>query len=113
MNFPEAQLKSTIIQSMAHPVRLLVVEFLADGEKKFSDIHALFDYDKSTISKHLSVLKSTGIISARKDGNETVYALEMCCFTAFLNCIDSIIQQNVDRQTCCIKVNRGTMDIKY
>lgn len=103
MVFKEAEIKSKIIQSMSHPVRLVVIDFLSEGEKAFSEIKALFDYDKSTISKHLSVLKNTGIISSRREGTDVYYKLEMCCFPAFLKCIDSIIKHNVEIQTCCIR----------
>lgn len=103
MEFKEAEIKSRIIQSMSHPVRLIMVDFLSDGEKTFSQIKSLFNYDKSTVSKHLSVLKSNGIISSKRDGVDMIYKLEMCCFPSFLKCIDSIIEHNVEVQSCCIK----------
>jgi ArsR family transcriptional regulator len=102
MDLTQAEIKASIIQAMAHPVRLIIVESLADGDLRFSAISALFDYDKSTISKHLSILKSKGIVSSHKEGNETVYTLLMPCFTAFSRCIDSIIEQNVKSQEYCI-----------
>ncbi len=102
MNLEQAEIKSSIIQSMAHPVRLIIVEALAGGEMKFSELTDFFTYDKSTISKHLSILKGKGIVSSYKNRTESIYKLEMCCFDAFLQCIDSIIEQNVKNQECCI-----------
>ena len=63
--FEEAEIRSKIIKAMAHPVRLMMIEFLKTGERCFSEIFDLFQLDKSTISKHLLVLKEAGIVSGR------------------------------------------------
>ncbi len=69
ITFSEAELRVKIIKAMAHPVRLMAIEFLRGGEHPFSEIFKLFQLDKSTISKHLLVLKEAGIISSRKSGS--------------------------------------------
>jgi hypothetical protein len=43
----------------------MMIEFWKTGERSFSEIFDLFQLDKSTISKHLLVLKEAGIVSGR------------------------------------------------
>ena len=100
--FQQAEIRAKIIKSMAHPVRLIVIEFLKDGERSFSDVFDLFDLDKSTISKHLLVLKEAGIVSSRKSGADMIYRLEVPCVTDFFNCVTAVIDSNVKRQQTCL-----------
>ncbi|MCX5832747.1 MAG: ArsR family transcriptional regulator, partial [Deltaproteobacteria bacterium] len=57
ITFEEAEIRAKIIKSMSHPVRLMIIEFLKGRERSFSEMFDLFKLDKSTVSKHLLVLK--------------------------------------------------------
>ena len=98
----EAEIRAKIIKAMAHPVRLMVIEFLKDREHSFSEIFDLFKLDKSTVSKHLLVLKESGIVSSRKDGTDMMYKLEVPCITDFFSCITAVIESNVKKQQVCL-----------
>lgn len=102
ITFEEAEIRARIIKSLSHPVRLMIVGLLKDGELPFSKINEVFESDKSTISKHLLVLKEAGIVSSRKSGLDMIYRLEMPCVTDFFNCITAVIENNIKRQQICI-----------
>ena len=102
ISFEEAEIRSKIIKSMAHPVRLMIIELLKDGEHSFSAIFDLFNLDKSTVSKHLLVLKESGIISSRKTGTDMIYRLDVPCITDFFSCVTAVIESNVKKQQACL-----------
>ena len=102
ITFAEAEIRSKIIKAMAHPVRLMMIEFLKAGERSFSDIFGLFQLDKSTVSKHLLVLKEAGIVTSRKSGADRIYKLEVSCVTDFFNCVTAVIDSNVKKQQVCL-----------
>ena len=102
ISFEEAEIRSKIIKAMAHPVRLMIVDMLKDGEATFSKIKGVFESDKSTISKHLLVLKESGILSSRKSGVDMIYRLETPCIIAFFGCVTGVIENNVKRQQVCL-----------
>lgn len=102
ITFEEAEIRSRIIKALSHPVRLMIVELLKDGELPFSRINEVFESDKSTISKHLLVLKEAGIVSSRKSGLDMIYRLEMPCVTDFFNCITAVIENNIKKQQICL-----------
>ena len=102
ITFSEAELRVKIIKAMAHPVRLMVIEFLRSGEHSFSEIFKLFQLDKSTISKHLLVLKDAGIVSSRKSGTDMIYKLEVPCVADFFSCATVVIESNVKKQMKCL-----------
>jgi ArsR family transcriptional regulator len=76
ITFEEAEIRAKIIKAMSHPVRLMLIEFLKGGERSFSAMFDLFKLDKSTVSKHLLVLKEAGIVSSRKEGMDMIYILD-------------------------------------
>ena len=102
ISFEEAEIRAKIIKAMGHPVRLMMVEFLKERERSFSDIFDLFKLDKSTVSKHLLVLKEAGIVSSKKEGADMVYKLEVPCVTNFFSCVTAVIESNVKKQQACL-----------
>lgn len=110
ITFTEAESRVKIVKAMAHPVRMMVIEFLKEGESPFSEIFKLFKLDKSTISKHLLVLKEAGIISSQKSGVDMIYKLETPCVTNFFNCATLVIENNVKKQLNCLCEHKSTVD---
>jgi ArsR family transcriptional regulator, arsenate/arsenite/antimonite-responsive transcriptional repressor len=103
ISFEEAEIRSNIIKAMAHPVRLMIIDLLkGGGEIPFSRINDRFPSDKSTVSKHLTVLKDAGIVSSRKSGVDMIYRLEVPCVTDFFGCVTAVIENNVRRQQVCL-----------
>ena len=102
ISFQEAEIRAKIIKAMGHPVRLMMIEFLKKKERSFSDIFDLFKLDKSTVSKHLLVLKEAGIVSSRKSGVDMIYKLEVPCVTDFFSCVTAVINSNVKKQQMCL-----------
>ena len=102
ITFQDAEIRAKIIKAMAHPVRLMVIEFLKKKEHSFSEIFDLFELDKSTVSKHLLILKEAGIVSSKKNGADMVYKLEVPCVTDFFSCVTAVIESNVKKQQVCL-----------
>ncbi len=102
ISFEEAEIRAKIIKAMGHPVRLMMIEFLKKEERSFSDVFDLFKLDKSTVSKHLLVLKEAGIVSSRKSGADMIYKLEVPCVTDFFSCVTAVINSNVKKQQMCL-----------
>lgn len=102
ISFEEAEIRSKIIKALSHPVRLMIVDALKDNEIPFSKINEFFKSDKSTVSKHLLVLKEAGIVSSRKSGLDMIYKLEVPCVIDFFSCVTAVIENNVKRQQACL-----------
>lgn len=83
--------KAAILKGIAHPVRLRVVEALACCEMCVCEIAELFDFDRTTISKHLSLMKGLGILDSRKDGLNVMYSLRMKCLASLLSCVEKVV----------------------
>jgi uncharacterized membrane protein YraQ (UPF0718 family) len=62
------------LSALAHPSRLLIVEALEDGEMTVSALTGIVGSDISTVSRHLAVLRSAGILASGM-GNGPALAL--------------------------------------
>ena len=102
ITFQEAEIRAKIIKAMAHPVRLMMIEFLKGGERSFSEMFDLFKLDKSTVSKHLLVMKEAGIVSSRKEGMDMIYTLDVPCITDFFSCVTAVIDNKVKKHQACL-----------
>lgn len=59
------------------------------------DLTALVGADVSTVSKHIAILKSAGIVEGEKRGQLVLYRLRCACFADFLGCVDTIVSDRV------------------
>lgn len=87
-----------IFKALAHPARLQVVEELARGERCVCELQAVVGSDMSTVSRHLAVLRNTGVVSDEKRGNQVFYSLKIPCIMDMFSCIDSVLNER-RRQT--------------
>ena len=90
--------RAKIIKAMAHPTRLFIVEELSQGEKCVCELTEMIGADVSTVSKHLSVLKSAGIISDDKRGSQVYYDLRVPCVLNFFGCVESVLKSNAEER---------------
>ena len=83
--------KVKIFKALGHPSRLFIVETLNNrGELCVCEITDLLGYDISTISKHLNVLKSAGLVKSEKRGNMVMYESLVPCLADFLGCFSTL-----------------------
>ena len=52
-----------VFKALGHPVRLMIVEMLLDGERCVCELQKDSGRDMSTVSSHLNVLKNSRIVS--------------------------------------------------
>jgi DNA-binding transcriptional ArsR family regulator len=91
-------IRANVFKALAHPSRLLIVEELAQKEHCVCELTEMIGADMSTVSKHLSVLKSAGIILDQKRGLQVYYRLKMPCVLRFFDCVGEVIETNAKEQ---------------
>jgi DNA-binding transcriptional ArsR family regulator len=88
--------RSQVFKALGHPTRLMIVEELARAEKCVCELTGLVGSDMSTVSKHLSVLKTAGVVLDERRGSQVWYRLQMLCVSGFISCI----QAELYRRAC-------------
>nr|WP_282730821.1 metalloregulator ArsR/SmtB family transcription factor [Methanobacterium alcaliphilum] len=60
--------QSNVFKAISDPTRLKILYLLQEGELCVCEINTALEKPQSTISHHLTVLKSSGFIKGRKEG---------------------------------------------
>jgi DNA-binding transcriptional ArsR family regulator len=66
---------SGVFRALADPTRRQILQDLRDGELTAGDIASRFTITAPSISRHLTVLKSAGLVQERRDANRIYYSL--------------------------------------
>ncbi len=60
--------QAEICAALANPVRLMILDLLAEEEATATDLLQTLKIPKSNLSQHLKVLKAAGILKVRNEG---------------------------------------------
>ena len=90
--------RARIIKALAHPTRLFLVDELSRGERCVCELTEMVGADMSTVSKHLAVLKASGIVKDEKRGSRVFYTLRCACVLNFFTCVESVLKTNARAQ---------------
>lgn len=66
---------AAVARALADPKRLCVLETLAGGERSVSDLSRDVGCQVPNMSQHLAVLRSVGLVRARREGSTVFYRL--------------------------------------
>ena len=69
------RLKADFFRTLGHPVRIRVLELLAEGDSTVTGLLQRLPVEQPYLSQQLGVLRRAGVVSARRDGSNVVYGL--------------------------------------
>lgn len=85
MNLELQKFKAEFFKALAHPLRIRILELLAEGEKNVNELQTLSGAEGSAVSQQLSVLRSKNIVFGKKEGNRVLYSLRDPMINDLLN----------------------------
>ncbi|MBI3453139.1 MAG: winged helix-turn-helix transcriptional regulator [Rhodospirillales bacterium] len=72
---PNARRASALLKAMANERRLLILCYLAQGERSVSELEALVKLSQSALSQHLARLRRDGLVATRRAAQTIYYSL--------------------------------------
>jgi DNA-binding transcriptional ArsR family regulator len=66
-----------VFEALADPTRREIVAMLAAQERSAGDIAGRFPIAGPSVSRHLRVLRESGVVSYRQDAQARIYRLEL------------------------------------
>ena len=85
--------RAGIFKALGHPARLAMVIALGKGELCVCELQELVGSDISTVSKHLTVLRTVGLVESDKRGKQVFYSLKLPCTLGFVHCVDKALKE--------------------
>jgi len=89
---------SQIYKVLADPTRLKILYNLKDGPKNVSELVEILNIKQASVSKHLSILKNSGVLKAKREKNNVYYSLSDNKITSICDMICSYIKDKLKKE---------------
>lgn len=94
--------QAKVHKALAHPTRLFIVEELSRRERCVGELTEMIGVEMPTVSRHLSVLRSAGIVEDDKRGAQIFYRLKTPCVMNFFRCVTEVRQAAIKREAALL-----------
>jgi DNA-binding transcriptional ArsR family regulator len=75
---PDLHSKAELLKALAHPERLAILHLLCKAPKGRLTVKAIYESleaQQAAISRHLGILKNSGVVHRMQEGQKTFYGL--------------------------------------
>ncbi len=92
------ELKANILKALGQPTRLKILELLRDGERCVCEIFPAIKEEQSNVSRHLALMKATGILASRKQGQMVHYRVRDPRVFKLLDGVGALLKTHLDER---------------
>ena len=92
------ELMAEILKALAQPTRLRILELLRHGEKCICEIVPAINGEQSNISRHISLMQRSHLVTTRKDGVKVMVRVRDPKIFYILDSITSILKNQMNEQ---------------
>jgi len=78
---------AAVLKTVAHPLRLRIVELLELGEKSVTELKGLLGVTQPLTSQHLSQMRMRGVLGSRREGTTVYYSIANPDVVKVIHCI--------------------------
>lgn len=83
----QLQRAADILKTVAHPMRLQIIDALEGGEMSVAELCRLLGMPQPYASQQLNLMKNKGILSSRRSGNLVFYAVANPSVVKIIHCV--------------------------
>jgi ArsR family transcriptional regulator len=98
MNERILELKAEVLKTLAQPTRLKILELLRNGEKCICEIVPALNGEQSNISRHISLMQKSHLVTTRKDGVKVMVKVRDPKIFEILDRVGSILKNQMKEQ---------------
>jgi DNA-binding transcriptional ArsR family regulator len=98
-----AEAKAQIFKALGHPVRIRMVEALAERSHCVCELVEMVPGTQATTSRHLDVLFRAGIVGRRREGVKMIYELAMPCLLKTMPCVIESLRKRLDAEAAVLE----------
>jgi ArsR family transcriptional regulator len=92
------ELKAEVLKTLAQPTRLKILECLRGGEKCICEIVPAINGEQSNISRHISLMQKTNLVTTRKDGVKVMVKVKDQKIFEILDKVSLILKNQMKEQ---------------
>lgn len=88
-----------ICKALGDPKRIQMLYALADRPHKVTDLASALSIPQPTASRHLTVLRNSGLVSTERDGTSVIYSLADPVIITVLDTMRGLLKSALERQS--------------
>ena len=92
----DADLTDEVLRAIAEPHRREILRLVATEEMAAGEIATAFDVTRTAISQHLTVLRSAGLVTERREGTRRLYRARPEGLAGLREFLDSMWTSSLD-----------------
>jgi DNA-binding transcriptional ArsR family regulator len=100
------------LKAAGDPTRTRILKLLEHRELCVCQIQAVLRLAPSTVSKHLTILRTAGLVEDRREGKWTEYALSTEGTNSFADAVLRILRGPLDRDPLVVADRRRLREVK-
>ena len=89
-----------VFKALSDPKRVKIVDLLSCGEMCGCVLLKCFEITQPTLAHDMKVLTEAGIVTSRRAGKKTIYALNKEAVESYRRQVDAIFQDNSGNDPC-------------
>src|SRR4030043_1614234 len=89
------ELKAEVLKALAQPTRLKILELLRHGEKCICEIVPAIKGEQSNISRHISLMQKSNLVTTRKDGVKVMVKVSDPKIFEILDSINLLLKKQI------------------
>ena len=89
-----------VFKALSDPKRVKIVDMLSCGEMCGCVLLKCFEITQPTLAHDMKILTEAGIVTSRREGKKTIYALNKEAVERYRRQVDGIFQDNSGNKTC-------------
>jgi DNA-binding transcriptional ArsR family regulator len=97
------ELKAEILKALAQPTRLKILELLRNEEKCICEIVPALNGEQSNISRHISLMQKSHLVTTRKDGVKVMVKVRDPEIFDILDRVGAVLKNQMNEQTRLLK----------
>jgi ArsR family transcriptional regulator len=97
------ELKAEILKALAQPTRLKILQLLRNGEKCICEIVPAINGEQSNISRHISLMQKSNLVTTRKDGVKVMVKVKDQRVFEILDSISIMLRNQMSEQSRLIR----------
>ena len=98
------------LRALAEPRRRAILRLVAHDELAAGEIAAAFDVTRTAVSQHLTVLKTAGLLTERRDGTRRLYRARPEGLDKVRRVLDEMWASSLEAARRIVEAERGVTD---
>ena len=100
------------LKAAGDPTRTRILKLLETGPLCVCQVQAVLGLAPSTVSKHLALLRTAGLVTDRRDGRWIHYALATEKRNPYARAVLALLRGPLDREPCILEDHRRLRSVK-